>query len=61
MAHQLFSVCHILAKVASILGRSANYSRYSPEQKEKIGRYPASRNIASAARKYQAAFPNLRK
>ena len=65
MTHQLFSICHIeLAKVAiigSILGRSANYSRYSPEQKAKIGRHAASTNIASAVRKYQADFPNLRK
>ena len=45
----------------SILGRSANYSRYSPEQKAEIGRYAASTNIASAVRKYQADFPNLRK
>ena len=65
MTHQLFSICHIeLAKVAiigSILGRSANYSRYSPEQKAKIGRHAASTNIASAVRKFQADFPNLRK
>ena len=45
----------------SILGGSANYSRYSPEQKAEIGGYAASTNIASAVRKYQADFPNLRK
>ena len=45
----------------SILGRSANYSRYSPEQKVETGRYEVSTNIASAVRKYQADFPNLRK
>ena len=45
----------------SILGRSANYSKYSPEQNAEIGRYAASTNIASAARKYEADFLNLRK
>ena len=35
--------------------------RYSPEQKAEIGQYAASANIASAVRKYQADFPNLRK
>ena len=44
----------------STLGRCANYSRYSPEQKAQIGRYVASTNIASAVTKYQADFPNLR-
>ena len=37
------------------------HSKYSPEQKAEIGRYAASTNIASAARKYQVDFPNLRK
>ena len=45
----------------SILGRSANYSRYSTEQKAEIGRYVVSTNTAGAVRKYQADFPNLRK
>ena len=45
----------------SILGRSTNYSRNSPEQKAEIGRYATSANIASAVRKYQADFPNLHK
>ena len=45
----------------SILGRSTNYSRYFPEQKAEIGRYAASTNIASAVRKYEADFLNLRK
>ena len=45
----------------SILGRSVNYSRYSPEQKAEIGRYAVSTNIASAVRKYQGDFPNLHK
>ena len=45
----------------SILGRSTNYSRNSPEQKAEIGRYATSTNIASAVRKYQADFPNLHK
>ena len=45
----------------SLLGRSTNYSRYSPEQKAEIGRYAASTNILSAVRKYQADFPNPHK
>ena len=44
-----------------LLGRSTKYSKYSPEQKAEIGRYAANTNIASAVRKYQADFPNLRK
>ena len=35
--------------------------KYSPEQKAEIGRYAANANIASAVRKYQLDFPNLRK
>ena len=58
-------MCHIveLTKVlfGSFLGRSTKYSKYSPEQKVEIGRYATSTNIASAVRKYQADFPNLRK
>ena len=58
-------MCHIveLTKVlfGSFLGRSTKYSKYSPEQKDEIGRYAASTNIASAVRKYQVNFPNLRK
>ena len=58
-------MCHIaeLIKVlfGSFLGRSTKYSKYSPEQKAEIGRYAASTNIASAVRKYQVDFPNLRK
>ena len=44
-----------------LLGRSTKYAKYSPEQKAEIGRYAANTNIASAVRKYQADFPNLRK
>ena len=40
---------------------STKYSKYSPEKKAEIGRYAASTNIASAVRKYQVDFPNLRK
>ena len=58
-------MCHIieLTKVlfGSFLGRSTKYSKYSPEQKTEIGRYAASTNIASAVRKYEVHFPNLRK
>ena len=35
--------------------------KYSPEQKAEIGRYAANTNIASAVRKYQLDFLNLRK
>ena len=60
-----YSMCHIveLTKVlfGSFLGRSTKYSKYSPEQKAEIGRYAASTNIASAVRKHQVDFPNLRK
>ena len=58
-------MCHIveLTKVlfGSFLGRSTKYSKYSPEQKAEISRYAASTIIASAVRKYQVDFPNLRK
>ena len=58
-------MCHIveLTKVlfGSFLGRSTKYSKYSPEQKAEIGRYAASTNTASAVRKYQVDFPNLRR